>query len=223
MKRILYYFITISFLLQSCTNDISDSYSVGLLEINPIAVESNVEVSPLSRTVDDRLQIDIYNASTVVKTFQPGEAALDALIELPVGDNYRLIAHTPDMEEAGNQEAGVPLYSVSHDFIIQKDMVTKVEHLTAKQVNVGIGVNCDDEVFMTAFKSIECIISSSSGRIVTIDVKQPQEKVYFNVGEGVVITYQIKSVNGDGEQFETEVKTLDLEKDTMDYVIDINI
>lgn len=224
MKKKLLYFITYILVLVSCsTNDMHEVDSVGILEINPISIDTNVEVSPLSRAVDARLQVDIYSESTIVKTLQAGDVALNYQIELPVGDNYRLVAHTPNMNEAGNNEAGEPLYSVSHNFVIDNGIITRVEQLTAKQVNVGINIVFNDELFNTAFQSVECIISSSSGRSVTVDATQSQEKIYFNVQDDTVISYQIKSVNIDGETFETEVKSLTLDSEIKDYTITVTI
>lgn len=221
MKKILLYFITVSFVFVSCiTKDIPGDES-GLLEINPITIDTGVEVSPLSRTVDDRLQVDIYSASTIVKTFKPGDIALDSPIKLPVG-NYKLIAHSPDMAEAENNVVGIPLYSVSYDFIIEKEQTTTISSLIATQSNVGVAVSLANELFNIAFKSIECVVFSSSGRSVVIDAKQQSHsKVYFNVSEGTVISYQINSMNNDGESFSSEIEQLPLGDGIKDYTITI--
>lgn len=223
MKKILF-FILILYLLLSCTkNDILLDNSIGLLKVKAISIDTDVEVSPLTRAIDDRLQIDIYSASTIVKTFQPGDPGLNEQIKLPVGDNYKLVAHTPDMKEAENNVLGSPLYSVSHDFVIEKDQTTTVSSLMAKQSNVGVAVSLNDELFNTAFQTIECTITSSSGRSVVVDVKQTQEKVYFNVSEGTVISYKIKFINNDGETYESDVKQLSLGDEIKDYVISVEL
>lgn len=223
MKKILF-FILILYLLLSCTkNDILLDNSIGLLKVKAISIDTDVEVSPLTRAIDDRLQIDIYSASTIVKTFQPGDPGLNEQIKLPVGDNYKLVAHTPDMKEAENNVLGSPLYSVSHDFVIEKDQTTTVSSLMAKQSNVGVAVSLNDELFNTAFQTIECTITSSSGRSVVVDAKQTQEKVYFNVSEGTVISYKIKFINNDGETYESDVKQLSLGDEIKDYVISVEL
>ena len=224
MKKKLLYFIAIAFVLAACTTkDIPHEESIGLLKINPISINTEVEVSPLTRAVDDRLQIDIYSASTIIKSFQPGDPGLDELIKLPVGDNYRLVAHTPDMKEAENNALGYPIYSVSHDFVIEKEQTTTISSLVAKQSNIGISVSLNDEVFDTAFQTIECTIFSSSGRSVVIDAKlHSQEKAYFNVSEGTAIGYKIKFINNDDEAFESDVKQLPLDDKIKDYIITVS-
>lgn len=223
MKKVLIFLIaTLAF--AACTsNETLEVNSVGQLKINPILIDTGVEVSPLTRAVDDRLQIDIYSASTIVKTFQPGDPGLDEQIKLPVGDNYKLVAHTPDMKEAENNVLGSPLYSVSHNFVIEKDQTTTISSLVAKQSNIGVSVSLNDELFDTAFQTIECTITSSSGRSVVVDAKQTQEKVYFNVSEGTVISYKIKFINNDGETYEYDVKQLSLGDEIKDYVISVEL
>lgn len=222
-KKILYIIINILIFVSCSTNETLEVNSVGQLKINPILIDTGVEVSPLTRAVDDRLQIDIYSASTIVKTFQAGDSGLDEQIKLPVGDNYKLVAHTPDMKEAENNVLGLPLYSVSHDFVIEKDQTTTVSSLVAKQSNVGVALSLNDELFNTAFQTIECTITSSSGRSVVVDAKQTQEKAYFNVSEGTVISYKIKFINNDGETYESDVKQLSLGDEIKDYVISVEL
>lgn len=223
MKKVLIFLIaTLAF--AACTsNETLEVNSVGQLKINPILIDTGVEVSPLTRAVDDRLQIDIYSASTIVKTFQPGDPGLDEQIKLPVGNNYKLVAHTPNMKEAENNVLGSPLYSASYDFVIEKDLTTTISSLVAKQSNIGIAVSLNDELFNTAFQTIECTITSSSSRSVVVDAKQTQEKVYFNVSEGTVISYKIKFINNDGETYESDVKQLSLGDEIKDYVISVEL
>ncbi len=224
MKKVILYIISMAFILASCiTDNAIQLEAAGYLKINPIVIDTEVEVSPLTRAVDDRLQIDIYSASTIIKTFQPGDPGLDELIKLPVGDNYRLVAHTPDMKEAENNVLGYPIYSVSHDFVIEKEQTTTISSLVAKQSNIGVSVSLNDEVFDTAFQTIECTIFSSSGRSVVIDAKlHSQEKAYFNVSEGTAIGYKIKFINNDDEAFESDVKQLPLDDKIKDYIITVS-
>lgn len=224
MKKVILYIISMAFILASCiTDNAIQLEAAGYLKINPIVIDTEVEVSPLTRAVDDRLQIDIYSASTIIKSFQPGDPGLDELIKLPVGDNYRLVAHTPDMKEAENNALGNPIYSVSHDFVIEKEQTTTISSLVAKQSNIGISVSLNDEVFDTAFQTIECTIFSSSGRSVVIDAKlHSQEKAYFNVSEGTAIGYKIKFINNDDEAFESDVKQLPLDDKIKDYIITVS-
>lgn len=224
MKKVILYIISMAFILASCiTDNAIQLEAAGYLKINPIVIDTEVEVSPLTRAVDDRLQIDIYSASTKIKSFQPGDPGLDELIKLPVGDNYRLVAHTPDMKEAENNALGYPIYSVSHDFVIEKEQTTTISSLVAKQSNIGISVSLNDEVFDTAFQTIECTIFSSSGRSVVIDAKlHSQEKAYFNVSEGTAIGYKIKFINNDDEAFESDVKQLPLDDKIKDYIITVS-
>lgn len=224
MKKVILYIISMAFILASCiTDNAIQLEAAGYLKINPIVIDTEVEVSPLTRAVDDRLQIDIYSASTIIKSFQPGDPGLDELIKLPVGDNYRLVAHTPDIKEAENNALGYPIYSVSHDFVIEKEQTTTISSLVAKQSNIGISVSLNDEVFDTAFQTIECTIFSSSGRSVVIDAKlHSQEKAYFNVSEGTSIGYKIKFINNDDEAFESDVKQLPLDDKIKDYIITVS-
>lgn len=224
MKKVILYIISMAFILASCiTDNAIQLEAAGYLKINPIVIDTEVEVSPLTRAVDDRLQIDIYSASTIIKSFQPGDPGLDELIKLPVGDNYRLVAHTPDMKEAENNALGYPIYSVSHDFVIEKEQTTTISSLVAKQSNIGISVSLNDEVFDTAFQTIECTIFSSSGRSVVIDAKlHSQEKAYFNVSEGTAIGYKIKFINNDDEAFESDIKQLPLDDKIKDYIITVS-
>lgn len=224
MKKVILYIISMAFILASCiTDNAIQLEAAGYLKINPIVIDTEVEVSPLTRAVDDRLQIDIYSASTIIKSFQPGDPGLDELIKLPVGDNYRLVAHTPDMKEAENNVLGYTIYSVSHDFVIEKEQTTTISSLVAKQSNIGVSVSLNDEVFDTAFQTIECTIFSSSGRSVVIDAKlHSQEKAYFNVSEGTAIGYKIKFINNDDEAFESDVKQLPLDDKIKDYIITVS-
>ena len=124
--------------LQACSSTGEELSAEGTLRVLPIEVKTEADVEPLStRAVDEALQVDIMQGSTVIRTYDAGSSELNGLISLPVG-NYTLYAHSPQMQEAANDEQGSPTYTVSRDFKIVADMTTTLGNLEATQSNVGV-------------------------------------------------------------------------------------
>ena len=124
--------------LQACSSIGEELSADGTLRVLPIEVKTEADVEPLStRAVDEALQVDIMQGSTVIRTYDAGSSELNGLISLPVG-NYTLYAHSPQMQEAANDEQGSPTYTVSRDFKIVADMTTTLGNLEATQSNVGV-------------------------------------------------------------------------------------
>lgn len=210
MKHILSYLLAICF-LASCTQDnLPEINGYGRLSVSPINISTEVEMETraATRAVDSRLQVDILQGSTIIRTYEAGSEALNSPIILPVG-NYTLIAHSPDMSEAANNVAGAATYSVSHDFQIEADMTTTVENLVASQANIGIMPQYNDDLFSTAFSSVSCtIFSPSTGRSIEITNVNNTELVYFNVPSDGILQYSFNATNTDGEVFNSESKTI---------------
>ena len=205
MKRYLIYIYVLAggLLAAACTQEeeaAQPATATGHLLVLPIDIETAVDVQPLKRSVDDGLQVDLLQGSTTVRTYAPGDAALDQPLTLPVG-NYTLYAHTPDMNEAADNVQGTPTYSVRQDFQIQADETTTLR-LEATQSNVG-------ELFGTAFTSIACTLTSpSTGRSVTIEGTDNTAPTYFNLPADGRLEYTISATNTDGETFTSPVREI---------------
>ena len=212
MKRYLIYIYVLAggLLAAACTQEeeaAQPATSTGHLLVLPIDIETAVDVQPLKRSVDDGLQVDLLQGSTTVRTYAPGDAALDQPLTLPVG-NYTLYAHTPDMNEAADNVQGTPTYSVRQDFQIQADETTTLR-LEATQSNVGILLDYSDELFGTAFTSIACTLTSpSTGRSVTIEGTDNMAPTYFNLPADGRLEYTISATNTDGETFTSPVREI---------------
>lgn len=202
----------------SCSDNLEQT-NTGYLKMPEISIDTDVEIQELSRsTVASDIQIDIYQGSTIIKTYLVGDPALNAPIVLPVG-SYKLVAHTPNMKEAANQELGNPIYYAEGNFTVDADQTTVVEPLVAKQINIGIFLQFTDQLFNTAFTSITCRLQSSSGRTVDIDCQKITDIVYFNLFEGGNIQYTIQATNIDGEEFTLETKNITMEQPKNYYVV----
>lgn len=208
MKKVLFYIISV-LLLFSCTEQESpDGY--GFLQVSSFGIETQAEVQPLKRSVDSRLQVDICQGATVIKTFPAGAPELNSPITLPVG-SYTLRAHTPDMEEAAGNETGNPTYSVSTDFNITEGTTTAIEPLAARQVNIGVLLQYPEAPFGTAFTNVTCTLASPSGRSVTTEGTGNTALTYFNLPENGQLQYTLKVVNTDDETYTLGPKTLPVE------------
>lgn len=218
MQKKLIYLLFILLTGISCSDNLEQT-NTGYLRMPEISIDTDVEIQELSRsTVASDIQIDIYQGSTIIKTYLVGDPALNAPIVLPVG-SYKLVAHTPNMKEAANQELGNPIYYAEGNFTVDADQTTVVEPLVAKQINIGIFLQFTDQLFNTAFTSITCRLQSSSGRTVDIDCQKITDIVYFNLFEGGNIQYTIQATNIDGEEFTLETKNITMEEPKNYYVV----
>lgn len=218
MQKKLIYLLFILLTGISCSDNLEQT-NTGYLKMPEISIDTDVEIQELSRsTVASDIQIDIYQGSTIIKTYLVGDPALNAPIVLPVG-SYKLVAHTPNMKEAANQELGNPIYYAEGNFTVEADQTTVVEPLVAKQINIGIFLQFTDQLFNTAFTSITCRLQSSSGRTVDIDCQKITDIVYFNLFEGGNIQYTIQATNIDGEEFTLETKNITMEQPKNYYVV----
>lgn len=218
MQKKLIYLLFILLTGISCSDNLEQT-NTGYLKMPEISIDTDVEIQELSRsTVASDIQIDIYQGSTIIKTYLVGDPALNAPIVLPVG-SYKLVAHTPNMKEAANQELGNPIYYAEGNFTVDADQTTVVEPLVAKQINIGIFLQFTDQLFNTAFTSITCRLQSSSGRTVDIDCQKITDIVYFNLFEGGNIQYTIQATNIDGEEFTLETKNITMEQPKNYYVV----
>ena len=212
MKRYLIYIYVLAggLLAAACTQEeeaAQPATATGHLLVLPIDIETAVDVQPLKRSVDDGLQVDLLQGSTTVRTYAPGDAALDQPLTLPVG-NYTLYAHTPDMNEAADNVQGTPTYSVRQDFQIQADETTTLR-FEATQSSGGILLDYSDELCGTAFTSIACTLTSpSTGRSVTIEGTDNTAPTYFNLPADGRLEYTISATNTDGETFTSPVREI---------------
>lgn len=218
MQKKLIYLLFILLTGISCSDNLEQT-NTGYLKMPEISIDTDVEIQELSRsTVASDIQIDIYQGSTIIKTYLVGDPALNAPIVLPVG-SYKLVAHTPNMKEAANQELGNPIYYAEGNFTVEADQTTVVEPLVAKQINIGIFLQFTDQLFNTAFTSITCRLQSSSGRTVDIDCQKITDIVYFNLFEEGNLQYTIQATNIDGEEFTLETKNITMEQPKNYYVV----
>lgn len=218
MQKKLIYLLFILLTGISCSDNLEQT-NTGYLKMPEISIDTDVEIQELSRsTVASDIQIDIYQGSTIIKTYLVGDPALNAPIVLPVG-SYKLVAHTPNMKEAANQELGNPIYYAEGNFTVDADQTTVVEPLVAKQINIGIFLQFTDQLFNTAFTSITCRLQSSSGRTVDIDCQKITDIVYFNLFEEGNLQYTIQATNIDGEEFTLETKNITMEEPKNYYVV----
>ena len=205
--------------LQACSSTGEELSAEGTLRVLPIEVKTEADVEPLStRAVDEALQVDIMQGSTVIRTYDAGSSELNGLISLPVG-NYTLYAHSPQMQEAANDEQGSPTYTVSRDFKIVADQTTTLGNLEATQSNVGVLLQYQEQ-FMDLFTSLSCTLSSpSTGRSVTISGTENRDLTYFNVPANGTLQYTFEATNQDGESFRSPVKTISITEAKNVYVL----
>ena len=205
--------------LQACSSAGEELSAEGTLRVLPIEVKAEADVEPLStRAVDEALQVDIMQGSTVIRTYDAGSSELDGLISLPVG-NYTLYAHSPRMEEAANDEQGNPTYTVSRDFQIVADQTTTLGNLEATQSNVGILLQYQEQ-FMNLFTSLSCTLSSpTTGRSVTISGTDNRDLTYFHVPADGTLQYTFEATNQDGETFRSPAKTISVTEAKNVYVL----
>lgn len=205
--------------LQACSSTGEELSAEGTLRVLPIEVKTEADVEPLStRAVDEALQVDIMQGSTVIRTYDAGSSELNGLISLPVG-NYTLYAHSPQMQEAANDEQGSPTYTVSRDFKIVADMTTTLGNLEATQSNVGVLLQYQEQ-FMDLFTSLSCTLSSpSTGRSVTISDTENRDLTYFHVPANGTLQYTFEATNQDGESFRSPVKTISVTEAKNVYVL----
>ena len=205
--------------LQACSSTGEELSAEGTLRVLPIEVKTEADVEPLStRAVDEALQVDIMQGSTVIRTYDAGSSELNGLISLPVG-NYTLYAHSPQMQEAANDEQGNPTYTVSRDFKIVADKTTTLGNLEATQSNVGVLLQYQEQ-FMDLFTSLSCTLSSpSTGRRVTISGTENRDLTYFHVPANGTLQYTFEATNQDGESFRSPVKTISITEAKNVYVL----
>ena len=205
--------------LQACSSTGEELSAEGTLRVLPIEVKTEADVEPLStRAVDEALQVDIMQGSTVIRTYDAGSSELNGLISLPVG-NYTLYAHSPQMQEAANDELGSPTYTVSRDFKIVADQTTTLGNLEATQSNVGVLLQYQEQ-FMDLFTSLSCTLSSpSTGRSVTISGTENRDLAYFHVPANGTLQYTFEATNQDGESFRSPVKTISITEAKNVYVL----
>lgn len=205
--------------LQACSSTGEELSAEGTLRVLPIEVKTEADVEPLStRAVDEALQVDIMQGSTVIRTYDAGSSELNGLISLPVG-NYTLYAHSPQMQEAANDEQGSPTYTVSRDFKIVADQTTTLGNLEATQSNVGVLLQYQEQ-FMDLFTSLSCTLSSpSTGRSVTISGTENRDLTYFYVPANGTLQYTFEATNQDGESFRSPVKTISVTEAKNVYVL----
>lgn len=195
-------------LLFSCSSLEDDLQTTGTLRVLPIEVKADVDVQPLTRSVDESLQVDIMQGSTVVRSYDAGSSELDGLVTLPVGE-YTLYVHTPDMSEAQDNVLGVPTYAVKRDFKIVADKTTTLGNLQATQANVGVLLQYQEDDFMECFTSLSCTVSSpSTGRSVIISGTDNHSLAYFNIPSDGKLQYTFIATNTDGETFQSPTKEI---------------
>lgn len=218
MKIYIFLFLLIG--LIACSQPEGEYLSYGYVRLEGISLEVDGEVIPLTRAVDAGLQVQIWQNGALVEgqDYAPG-ADFSKRIVLPVGANYIVKAFTPDRAEAVNNEAGHPVFSVeSAPFEVMEADITTIS-LTARQINVGVSVRCDDS-FTADFTNISFTITSESGRSVIIPGGEDNAIRYFNLPASGSLTYKITAVNADGENME---KTETLTVTAKNYTIQISI
>lgn len=188
-------------LLFSCQQSVIEDTMEGYLRVGDVELAAEEEVLPLdTRAIHEGLQLDIYQGSVCLYSYAADDPALSQTISLPVG-TYTLVAHSVNMNEPSDGSAGAPCYSVSREFEIKEGLTTQVEGLVAERVNVGISVRCADELFGQAMTEVSCVITSSSGRTVTVSAMDDPSVYYFSMPSDQKLTYTVRCKNVDGEEF----------------------
>ena len=196
------YIIIAAITLHACTSDQQPAQQGdGYLRIAGLHIKTETEQIPIKRAVNNSLQVDIYQGTTLVLSYAAGDTDLDSYITLPIGD-YKLLAHTPDMNEAADNETGTPIYYAEKEFTISHNQLTTVDALTATQVNAGIRIEYQDKEFATGFSKLSCMLTSTeTGRTVAIEGANDNSLYYFSIPGNGEIKYQITATNTDGESF----------------------
>ena len=216
----IYIFLFLLAGLSACSRPEGESIGYGYLDLEEIVFTVDGEVITLTRAVDAGLQVQIYQNGGLVEghDYAPG-TDFSKRIVLPVGENYRVKAFTPDQTEATTGEAGHPVYEVESEiFRVSEGDITAIS-LVAPQLNVGVDVSFD-ESFTAVFTDISVTIVSESTRSVTIVPGDEGFFRYFHLPVCGELTYTVKCTNADGESME-ETKTLPVGAEN--YTIRISI
>ncbi len=210
MKKFLFYIFS-CIALVSCSSEQDGLKQEGYLHIASICIDSDCEILPLSRAVDNTLQVDIYQGTTKVRTIPAGDESLNGTISLPVGNNYKVRAHTAVETDAANNETGNPIYAGEQAFVINPDETTEIQGLVAKQINVGISLQYNNT--FSDFTNFVCTIQSpTSNRTVSISGMEDKTIYYFNVPDvGQKLQYKVEAVNEDGEAVTTGFRAIEVE------------
>lgn len=206
-------------LLFSCSSQEEELRATGTLRVLPIEVKADADVQPLTRAVDESLQVDIMQGSTVVRSYEAGSSELDGLVTLPVGE-YMLYVHTPDMSEAKDGELGGATYAVKREFKIVAGKTTTLGNLEATQANVGVLLQYQEDDFMECFTSLSCTVySPSTGRSVIISGTDNRNLVYFNIPSDGKLQYTFFATNTDGETFQSPARDIEVSEAKNVYVL----
>lgn len=205
MKSYLYILISLFlFITTSCNEQDSLNTDIGYLSLSDIQLSCDKEMIPLTRAVDAGLKLEIYRGTEKVRSYEAGAAELSKRIILGVGE-YTLKAFTPDREEAADNEAGSPIYSVEYAFSITSEDVTEIA-VTVPQINVGVSADFSEDI-KTNFTDYYLVVYSSTGREAKIG-KDDQGIYYFNIPEGNVLHYKLIAINQDGEEMTSEERII---------------
>lgn len=198
MKPILYILLSLFLLvITSCSKQELPDTPLGYLSLEGLHMSTDTEVHPITRAVDARLKLEIWQGETLVNSYEAGAEELSKRIALPAGE-YTLKAYSPNQAEAASGEAGVPIYSMEHAFTIVPDDVTLIS-LTVPQVNVGITITYSDE-FKANFTNYFVTVYSPTGRTVKLSVANASGLYYFNIpADGGILHYTLTATNQDGE------------------------
>lgn len=189
----------------SCSEQTAPDSGIGYLYIEDISFTGDAEKLPVTRAVDAGLKLEIWQGIELVRTYEPGSEELSKRIVLPVGE-YVLKAFTPNLQEPDDGNgAGIPVYSVEQSFSISEGL-TRIS-VVAPQVNVGVSVEYSEE-FRENFHDYVVIVSSPTGRQVTI-VGNDTAPRYFTLPDvGERLTYTLTATNADGETMTSEARSI---------------
>lgn len=208
MKKILFWFMS-AVLFAACASEEPVDTAYGYLAFDDVTLTCNGEVVPPAKAVDAGLQVQICKDGQVLPghDYAPG-SDFSKRFALPVG-TYTVKAFTPDRQEAPNNALGHPVYSVESDpfQVVEGDLTTV--SLVAPQINTGVRVTFAPSA-LSDFPDISVILTSLSGRKLTIGAAQDGAYGYFNVPTDGRLTYEIKMSNADGESFSIPEKAIEV-------------
>lgn len=202
-------FFCMSLLLFACSNESEDNFgSSGYLSLSDIRLVCDGMVIPLTKAVDEKLRIEVWQNGTLVpgQTYEPGSIPDKIILASGV---YVLKAFTPGYrEEAEEGYPGSATYYYEYSFTITTGNLLTIT-LDIPMSNIGVGISLSDS-FSEAFATYRIVFQTTT-RSFEITQENKDDLFFFNLPENERLTYQISVVNADGESMGPLERTIKVE------------
>lgn len=213
-------FICTSLLFFSCSDEKENNFrSDGYLSLSDIRLVCEGTVVPLTKAVDGKLKIEVWQNGTLVpgQEYEPG--TIPDKIALASGV-YVLKAYTPEYtEEARDDDPGSATYYYEYPFTITTGNLLTIT-LDIPMRNIGVGISLSDS-FSEAFGTYRIAFQTAT-RSFVITQENTEEVFFFNLPANETLTYQISVVNASGESMGPLERTMKVEAGRL-YTLDISL